>query len=57
LAEEVSENVVGADELQSPIQGVEDLNLHKGKLLIGKWGLNVVQELRDTGVRLLVVFG
>lgn len=57
LAEEVSEDVIGADELQSPVQGVEDLNLHKGKLLIGKWRLDVVQELRDTRVSLLMVLG
>ena len=57
LAEEVSEDVVCADELQSPVQGVEDLNLHKGKLLICEWGLDVVQELRDAGVSLLVILG
>ena len=53
----MSKDVIGADELQPPVQSIQDVDFHVHELVICKWRLDVVQELCNTGVSLLMVLG
>ena len=57
LAEEVRQDIVGANELEAPIERVQDVCFLVDKLVVGEGRPDVLQELGDARVGLLVVLG
>ena len=57
LAEKVSKDVIGADELETPVESVQDVKFHGNELAVSERRLDVLQELGNARVSLLVVLG
>ena len=53
----MGQDVVGANELKAPLKRVENVSLLCHELVVSKWRLDVLEQLRDARVGLLVVLG
>ena len=53
----MGQNVIRANKLQPPIKRVEDVSFLIDKLLVCKWRLDILKELRDAWVGLFMIFG
>jgi hypothetical protein len=57
LAEEMGEHVIDADELDLPLEGVQDVSLLVDELIIRVWDANKVEELINAWVGLFKILG
>lgn len=57
LAEEVRQDVVCADKLHTPVQGVEDIGLLRHEFVVVERDADVLEQLLDSGVGHLVILG